>query len=84
MKNQPVPFELKRGVLLDAVGNPVDFTNVNNLVIISDLFSVTKEIVESTIDSYGSLKDQFQNRPRVLEAVDYELESFTSSYGGII
>ena len=84
MKNQPVPFELKRGVLLDAVGNPVDFTNVNNLVIISDLFSVTKEIVESTIDSYDSLKDQFQNRPRVLEAIDCELESFTSSYGGIV
>ena len=80
MKNQPAPFEVKRGVLLDAVGVPVDFTNVNNLVVISDSFSVIKELIETTVGSYASLKDQFKNRPRVLEAIDYELESFTSNW----
>ena len=80
MKNQPVPFEVKHGILLDAIGVPVDFTNVNNLVVISDSFSVIKELIESTIDSYASLKEQFKSRPRVLEAIDYELESFTSNW----
>ena len=62
------------------VGVPVDFTNVNNLVVISDSFSVIKELIETTVDSYASLKEQFKNRPRVMEAVDYELSSFIDNW----
>ena len=80
MKNQPIPFEFKRGVLVDAVGVPVDFQNKDNLTLISDTFVYLKEAIESAIDSFASLKDQFKNRPRVVEAVDYELSSFIDNW----
>lgn len=76
---QPVPFEYKKGVLVDAIGNPVNFKNKHNLSIIAQLFSVAQEtsyMVEQTIDDANCKIGQVQRGENGKCEWDEELANF--------